>query len=85
LRGEFLQTSPKKQLKYFQKAIDKYIQLLVRRYRWERGTSNEGYFQDDKEISEQVQIEGQLFENLLTKKEQRMYFESLDPPRKPPK
>ncbi|CAF3711020.1 unnamed protein product [Adineta steineri] len=66
LRAEFLQTSPEKQVKYFQKAIDKYIQLL-----------------DEKDIDEHVQIEGQLFENLLSKREQKMYFDSLDAPKKP--
>ncbi|CAF0904016.1 unnamed protein product [Adineta ricciae] len=66
LRSEFLQTSPEKQLKYFQKAIDKYIQLL-----------------DEKDIDERAQIEGQLLENVLSKREQKIYFESLNAPKKP--
>ncbi|CAF3589156.1 unnamed protein product, partial [Rotaria sordida] len=66
LRSKFLQLSIEKQTKYFQKAIDKYIQLL-----------------DEKNINENVQIEGKLFENLLSKGEQRKYFESINAPTKP--
>ncbi|UJR15620.1 hypothetical protein I4U23_002556 [Adineta vaga] len=66
LRSEFLQTSSEKQLKYFQKSIDKYIQLL-----------------DDKDISEHAAIQGQLLENVLSKREQKIYFDSLNAPKKP--
>ncbi|CAM2711446.1 unnamed protein product [Rotaria socialis] len=66
LRSKFLQLSSEKQMKYYQKSIDKFIQLL-----------------DDKDIDENAQIEGKLFETLLTKSEQKKYFESISAPIKP--
>ncbi|CAF5106090.1 unnamed protein product, partial [Rotaria sp. Silwood1] len=66
LRSKFLQLPTEKQTKYFQKSIDKYIQLL-----------------DEKNINEHVQIEGKLFENLLSKSEQKKYFDAINAPTKP--
>ncbi|CAF2108768.1 unnamed protein product [Rotaria magnacalcarata] len=66
LRSKFLQLSSEKQIKYYQKSIDKFIQLL-----------------DDKDIDVNVQIERKLFEILLTKIEQKKYFESMSAPIKP--
>ena len=43
---------------------------------------NNGFFQDEKDIDERVQIEGQLLENVLSKREQKLYFESLNAPKK---
>lgn len=39
--------------------------------------------QDEQDISEQVQLDDQLFDNLLSKTEQRLYFQSIDAPTKP--
>ncbi|CAF3906644.1 unnamed protein product [Rotaria sp. Silwood2] len=38
---------------------------------------------DEKSINEHVQVEGKLFENLLSKTEQKKYFESINAPTKP--
>jgi hypothetical protein len=40
-------------------------------------------FQDEKNINEHVQIAGGLLEKVLSKKEQKIYFESLNAPKKP--
>ena len=69
-------------MKYFQKSIDKYTQLLVSCMNFTYATSI-CPFQDEKDISEHVQIDGQLFHNLLTKTEQRLYFQSIEAPLKP--
>ena len=38
---------------------------------------------DDKDVNERVQMDAQLFEDLLTKREQGIYFQSLEAPTKP--
>ena len=85
IRVKFLHLSVEKKMKYFQKSIDKYLELLVNRNR----TNSHGllflfsHFRKRKTLVKKRKVKENCLTILFSKKEQKDFFEYLNSPRKP--